>query len=70
MRIASSAPSSVAPSPLSSDHEGQVCANLNVLEFSGNADPIGTVAGAMGITPDQVTQTISDRCPNLSTLEP
>jgi hypothetical protein len=71
-QVASSAPttsssaSSAAPSPLDSGTEGVICAGLNALVFTGQGEgAIGTVASTHGVTPEQVQQAITDRCPEL-----
>jgi hypothetical protein len=69
--VASAAPSSAAPSPLDTQTEGIVCADLSALVIAGNsADPIGAVADVHHITRDQVIQAINDKCPALKSIEP
>ena len=58
--------SAVAPSPLDSGTEGQMCAAINAL--AAQSDPIGTAARAFRLTRDQVVQAISDRCPTSRAL--
>lgn len=58
------------PSPAASvDYAtaGMVCANMNALEFAGNApaDAEQTVAGAMNLTAGQIAAAVSERCPKL-----
>jgi len=67
----SAAPPSAAPSPLDTQTEGIVCADLSALVIAGNsADPIGAVADVHHITRDQVIQAINDKCPALKSIEP
>ncbi len=54
-------------SPLDSDTEGIVCADLNVLKITGDSgsEAVDTEASARNLTTDQITQAVDDRCPQL-----